>query len=224
MPPTSTEPAAEAPDRVYQHLRERIMSLAYKPRDRLRAQRIADELQVSRTPVREALGRLVQDGLVRKDEGWGFVVSELTVRDVFELYRVRHALEVEAGLEGLPRLDEARLARLQGFLDASRRHASEGRVPSFVTASRAFHRTIAETSGNRLLLQMLSGINDRIFGLARSVLGANPQRMQEVIEENEAILAALHARDAQRLADAMHRHLEQGHRFTVSALQDVLVV
>src|SRR5690242_16860952 len=83
-------------DRAYDRLKRSIIDGAYRPGQQLKVLRVARELGISRTPVKEALGRLEQEGLIKREPGSGYSVRGLSVSDILNLYKVREALEVEA--------------------------------------------------------------------------------------------------------------------------------
>src|SRR5437763_1833167 len=111
---------------VYDLLWQRIVSHQLRPGDKLSDVRLSEELGVSRTPVREALQRLAQDGMVRAESRRGFFVAQFSSRDVGEVYDVRTALEVLAVRLAFPHLTEADLATSQTALDAVARRVRAG--------------------------------------------------------------------------------------------------
>lgn len=215
-------PPEEAQARAYDFLKDKISRCEYKPRQRIYAHQVAAEIQVSRTPVREALGRLVHEGLVRKDGGWGYAVRELTSQEIRDLYSVRRALETEAARTALPRLTEADLSRIDKLLDATRKHLEKGRIDDFVRRSRELHLEIARSSGNTTLIELLVGLHERIQLLGHMLNTHNRLRSPQVLQENTEIVAALHARDLPRLQAAICTHLENGCASTVEAVRDAM--
>lgn len=201
--------AQDGQDRAYQFIRERILDGQYAPGQSLRAQDIAEATTLSRTPVREALGRLVQDGLVIRNDGWGFMVRTPSFQDVLDLFNVRAALEVEAARAAVARLDAAAVRDLSARLDASAAAHARGDDVGSIRLARAFHVAITELSGNRLLLEMLKGINDRIHMVGIALIKGMPGRAAEVLEENRRILSALVRKDAAALEVAVRGHIER---------------
>jgi DNA-binding GntR family transcriptional regulator len=175
----------------------------------LRAQELAQALSLSRTPIREALGRLAQEGLVERLGGWGFTVRALTVQDVLDLFNVREALEVEAARAALEKIGDAEVARFDALLGQSRRALEKGKLVESIRLARRFHVAIAQASGNRLLLQMLERINDRIHIVGLSLVSSMPERAARVYEENVSILESLRSRDAQALERAVRTHIHR---------------
>jgi len=109
-----------AQEKAYEFVKEGILTLSLKPNSHLSAVGLAEALGMSRTPVREALSRLEQEGLVIKGPLNGFYVRAIRLKEIIDTYRVREALEVEAALEALPLIDKTILERLGVLLEESR--------------------------------------------------------------------------------------------------------
>jgi DNA-binding GntR family transcriptional regulator len=201
--------ASDSQERAYRFIKERILDQRFRTNQHLRAQELAEATSLSRTPVREALGRLAQEGLVERHGGWGFIVKSMTFQDVADLFNVREALEVEAARAALESLQPDILARMRAILDQSGKALKAGLHKESILIARGFHVAIAECSGNRLLLQMLQGINDRIHMVGLSLVTAFPDRAAQVHRENLEILDALDARDGVRLEQAVRDHIRR---------------
>jgi DNA-binding GntR family transcriptional regulator len=197
-------------DRAYRYIRERIIGAEFKPNQKLRAQDIAARLRTSRTPVREALGRLTQDGLVEKHDGWGYIVTPLTVGAILNLFRVREALEVEAIHEALPNVEKALLGRLAEHLATSRALLAQRHWSEFLAESRRFHQAIATATGNPLLQAMLQSITARIQVVGGMLVEKYVGRADEILEENGRILHALTKRDRGAAEAAVRAHIQRG--------------
>jgi DNA-binding GntR family transcriptional regulator len=204
-------------EKAYQYVKEAILGFQLIPGQRLVAADVAAALKVSRTPVREALSRLEQEGLVMRAGGWGYVVRRLTLTDVTELFKVREALELEAVTEALPNLDRFAFEQLQDALKL----AAECSIPKagrpadagpgrFVALNRSFHNIIAAATRNELLRYMLSFINDRVQMIGAMTVEHNAQRADGILEENQAILDALKKKDAATARAAMRTHIRHG--------------
>lgn len=198
-----------AQDRAYQHVKNQVLSLALKPGQWIKAQDIASEIEVSRTPVREALSRLEQEGFVRRDGGWGYIVCSVTLKDAREIYKVREALEVEAAREALSHIKPADVVAMDSLLKKADQARLRQRVSVFRLNTRAFHAAIARLANNALLARMLGELEHRIQFLGAMVFEKYPQRMDEVIEENRAILAALQRGDASRCELEVRQHVRR---------------
>jgi DNA-binding GntR family transcriptional regulator len=201
---STTEALAQSP---YDYVREGIVQGRFRSGQWLRAQELAAALGVSRTPVREALGRLHQDGLVDQDEAGGFSVHVMTTTDIADVFGVRGVLEQEAARLAMQRADPAWLDELAGILDASAQQLHAGEPIASISTARLFHLAIARRAGNALLLKLLEGISDRIQMVGLALVDRLPARSVEVLQENRSILAALRANDAAALQQAVQEHI-----------------
>lgn len=198
-----------AQDRAYLHVKNQILSLTLKPGQWIKAQDIATEIKVSRTPVREALSRLEQEGFVRRDEGWGYIVSSVTLKDARELYKMREVLEVEAIREAVSHVTPANLDSLEILLRKADQARKQKKVKMFRENTRAFHATIARLADNALLARMLGELEHRVQFLGAMVFEKRAQRMDEVVEENSAILSALRRGDTAQAEVEVRRHVRR---------------
>ncbi|KAA2236311.1 GntR family transcriptional regulator [Salinarimonas soli] len=188
---------------TYERLRDLILGGALPADTALQEKRLADQLGVSRTPVREAITRLVAEGLVVRNGGLTPVVRRLSIGDFVEILHVRRLLEVEAaGLAaeagGSPELEAVR-ARIEGF----RREAPS--PDEHVAVDDLLHATITSLAGSRLLTDLVQGLRQRtkIFDM-----GQMPHRFEPGIVEHLAIIDAVLARDPDGAKAAMRAHLD----------------
>jgi DNA-binding GntR family transcriptional regulator len=181
-------------DTAHRRLRELILDGTYQPGARLTELDVAAQLEMSRTPVREALHALAADGLVQPS-GRGVTVVELAPEELQDAYQVRAALEgltaeLAAGRQRDGRIAPADLRALQEIADAAAAATSAGRLAEGVGHNRAFHRRIAELSGNAMALQAL----DRVWDLIHvSTLRSLRQtaRTAHVSGQHDKLLAAI---------------------------------
>jgi DNA-binding GntR family transcriptional regulator len=195
---------------AYAFLKEAIISLRFPPGQRLRSAEIAGLVKASRTPVREALSRLEQEGLVRRDGGWGYVVSEVGVKDVLELWSVRESLEVQAAGEAMRNLGPGDLDELASLNARAEALFAERRFIEFLDQNRRFHIALARMSGNALLQQMLGMIHDRVRMVGHLIVRLYEPRAEELLVENRKIMAALRSGDPEAVVQAIRAHLQRG--------------
>lgn len=190
---------------IYDALIEYLRNGTYKPGDRIRAEDVAKTFDVSRTPVREALSRLQERGLLEMTPT-GLAVARLTRQNVLELYAIRELLEGSAARFAAQHASPSDLY--------SMRHIGEAfAVPSDDAArvaqlNRAFHAAIYEAAHNRYLLSMLEGMHDTLM-LLPSTTFAVGGRQEDAVREHAALLDAIERRDpdeAERLAREHIRH------------------
>lgn len=198
---------------AYEYIKEEILALRLGPNVRLNAIELASHLRLSRTPVREALGRLEQEGLAYREPAGGFRVHALTIKEIVDTYKVREALEVEAALEALPHLSDEMLDQFDSILQESATFLAPETYATFILANRKFHAAIVRATGNAMLEQLMAPIVDRVRLIGAMLMRSRAARQREVLDENLAILAALRSRDRGRIEDAVRAHirLASGH-------------
>ena len=192
--------------RVYDPLRDEILSGSLTPGAELSEVALAEQLGVSRGPIREAIGRLASEGLVTVRPRRGAVVSSLSKEEFLELYQVREALELLAVKLAVPRLRPDDIAALQSLIDEMSTHAERNRVEEFFEANVAFHARLVDASGNTKLGELYRQLLDQLgrYRTRSLLLRGNLQRS---IAEHAAILRAAKRGDAARAAHLMSEHI-----------------
>jgi DNA-binding GntR family transcriptional regulator len=191
-------------DQVYRHLRKAILSESIKAGTRLRETEIAAALKVSRTPVREAISRLVSDWLVKEISTGGVEVVDATA-EIAEIYYIREALEVCAGRLAASRITDEQLARLDAIAKASHDASFEERVK----LNQEFHLAIAEASGLKRLLAMIRGFREYFLN-PRWISRQESKLFKRAIDDHKKIVAALRSRDPERVERTLRAHLKMG--------------
>ena len=198
--------------RLYDSLRRMAAEFELKPDERINESALAVRLGASRTPLREALNRLVAEGFLTFQSGRGFFNRSLSPTLVLELYEARVAVETETARLATERATPDRLAGLKAHLDrdAAEYSASED-ATRLLDMDEAFHLAIADLSGNRELKRMVENLNHRVRYIRRLF-------MQRMIEESppdtrtlphRAILAAIASGDGAAAAQEMRGHIER---------------
>ena len=197
-------------DRVYELLRTRIIDLVLEPESRLNADKLATDMDVSPTPVREALNRLAAEGLVTVAPYRGFRVSSLLSRsELAQLLRARQVIEcaaVEQAAENRNQLELQELTALVTRMDELS-SASALDVKAFNTADAAFHRLAVGASGNRFLLQAMESLHVHIQ-LARHYMGRSVAEAERANVEHRLLLDALTEQDGDRACQAARQHVD----------------
>jgi DNA-binding GntR family transcriptional regulator len=192
--------------RVYDHLRTEILESRLEPGTELIEVALADQLGVSRGPLREAIGRLAAEGLVTVSPRRGAVVRSLSKEEFLELYQVREALERMAVQLAVPRLTDEQFEELAALNAEMEAHAAGNKVESFFEANVAFHARLLEASGNEKLKEMYRQLLGQLgrYRLRSLTLRGNLQRS---VSEHKAILRAARRGDAERAAQLMAEHI-----------------
>ncbi len=202
---SSTIPAAA--DRVYEHVKNRILDRTYPGGTLLSEGEIAADVGVSRTPVREALLRLETEGLLKLYPKKGALVIAVSPKEVADVIETRRLVEVFAALKALPRAERL-LPRLEELVDVQRMHARAGDTRGFVEADRTFHRVIVDAAGNEIISKLFGMLRDRQLRMGVAMMEDEPSRMDLAVAEHEAIVEALRARDADAVSAAVEEHLD----------------
>jgi DNA-binding GntR family transcriptional regulator len=201
-PATLTDSTADA-------LRERILAGGFAPAERLVEVEIARQLGISRGPVREALARLREEGLVRDVARRGWFVEELTPDDLRELYELRSALEARAARLIIQRGDDAALDTLAGLVDELRDAAARGDREAFAQLDLDFHESIARLSGNRRLHRAFVQQAGVLRTLLRLEMATIYETLDGILAEHEWLLGELRSGSVERAEAACEVHLGQ---------------
>jgi len=194
-------------DQVYRHLLGEILSGGLASGALLREPELAATLGVSRTPIREALGRLAQDGLLEIKPNRSAVVRRLRADELRHIYQVREALEGLAAELAAGKLTPADFARLKGLAAATR----DAQQPDYVAACHTFdvdlHRTIALRAENPVLAAEIRRFH-RLVQLVRNRVGNHHEGLAAACREHNGIIVALKAGDASASRRAMVAHIQ----------------
>jgi len=192
--------------RVYDHLRGEILEGRLEPGAELAEVGLAEQLGVSRGPIREAIGRLASEGLVTVRPRRGAVVRSLSREEFLQLYQVREALERMAVKLAVPRLTGEQFRELAALNDTMDEHAARGEVAEFFEANVAFHEQLLEACGNAKLEELYRQLLGQLgrYRMRSLTLRGNLRRS---VSEHAAILRAARRGDAERAAQLMAEHI-----------------
>jgi DNA-binding GntR family transcriptional regulator len=186
---------------VYRALRHGIVDGSLAPGERLRSDALAQELRVSRTPVREALRKLEAEGLVAHS-GSRLIVRAFSEQDLTELFFVREALEGMAARLAAENATPSEIADIRELLEDMETVRQRGDLGALRRLTGEFHQLVCRASHNNRLLQSLKALLDSVRQIQTSTLYSEG-RAAEALQEHRGLLAAIAARDgenAERLA------------------------
>lgn len=186
---------------AYTEIKRRILAGGFTSQDRLREVEVAKMLEMGRTPVREALKRIQDEGLITHQPGRGLVVTTMDQQEVGELYAMRQALEGAAAALAARHASDAEILHMKSVLE-------DGDAGDPVEQNLAFHQAIYSAAHNRYLIRSLQSLTDTTYLLGRSTL-STPERVAQSNDEHNAIVAAIHARDPVRAEAAAQHHINQ---------------
>ncbi|MHA6627771.1 GntR family transcriptional regulator [Pseudonocardia sichuanensis] len=206
-------------DRTFETLRLAIINGDLVPGEPLRDRQLAEALQVSRTPVREALHRLEAAGLVEPRGRAGWEVSPFTEQDVHEIFQMRMLLE-PAGIDQLERdRDDEVIARIAGFFDDFSHPVPVGRYPEYFARDHAFHNLIVACSGNRRLRRTYAVMQNHIDRGRHFLTTAAAGRADETLDEHLAVALAIRDRDFAAARRELLHHLRTGEELMIETLR-----
>ncbi|MCV2865528.1 GntR family transcriptional regulator [Albidovulum sediminicola] len=202
---------------LYAALKERAVTFRIRPGERINEGALAQELEASRTPLREALNRLVAERLVDFHPGQGFFCRTLDATTIHDLYELREALEVLSIRLACRRAGDAELRALAEGLAAQETGLARRTVGEVTAADEAFHLAIAEAGGNAELARQIAAVNDRIRFIRWVDMG---HRVHATKGEHRAMAEALLARDEDRAAMTMQAHISKRMDQIVAAVKE----
>lgn len=194
--------------RVYQTLRQAILSLAYRPGEILRKPDICEALGVSRSPVADAVARLQAEGLVDVVPQAGTFVARFSMQEIREGAFLREAIEVAAVERVAARITDDQLQILRRNLTVQAALVADGDIPGFYAMDSAMHELLLSFTGFPKLAQVADTAWLHV-NRARQLILPVPGRVQATLAEHQAILAALEARDPAAARAAVQDHLRQ---------------
>jgi GntR family transcriptional regulator, rspAB operon transcriptional repressor len=205
---------ASLTQRIYESMLRDIITGEIGQGEFLSEVRLAEEFQASRTPVREACIHLYKEGLLRVAPHKGYVVTEISLDEIGDLYQLRQILEPEAAaLAASNQLRPDDIGKMQALLDVQKSLVSRGRTyESYLQLSGleySFHYGIAKGSGNDKLAKFMSEIMNHFRRFYYVVFRRSPW-LDVNCEEHREILEALKARDASNARHLMSEHVKKG--------------
>jgi DNA-binding GntR family transcriptional regulator len=205
---------------VYEAIFNKLMSLDIAPGTRITVDGLVRELEVSHTPIREALGRLEGEGLVVKTHLVGYSAApQITRRHFDELYDLRLLLEPDAARRAARRVNHERMRNLREGAERMRKLAGRRERSSYSGFARFdadFHDQIMEIAGNEMIRDTLAHLHTH-FHIFRLIFHARVT--EEALTEHEALLAALSSGDERGAERAMREHIERSRQRLLAAFE-----
>jgi DNA-binding GntR family transcriptional regulator len=208
--------AKTAHQQVLDSLRTAILRRELLPGDPIPANTVAEQLGVSRIPVREALRVLEAEGLVTSEPHKGVIVTEMSLVDLHEIYLLRRLLETEATRRAVAALSRPTIERLEHLVEQMDRAIDHADNAEMIELNRAFHFTIYEASGLDRLMEIVRVLWNQSDGY-RALYLADIESRRQAQSEHHAILEASRARDAETVIRLMDEHRGRA-EYTISAM------
>ncbi len=191
---------------VYERIREAIIQQVLPLGERLDQNKLADDLQVSLVPVREALKTLEAEGLVSIIPRRGAFVTKISLKDLADLYFARQIIEGETAYHAVERLTENDLAGMEALIQQMREATDHEDMHAFMKLNRSFHMKIYRALDNAHLVQTIEGHWERseIYRFRYLFIAHSAQKIHA---EHDAILAACRQRDRDRVKELVRQHI-----------------
>jgi DNA-binding GntR family transcriptional regulator len=198
------------PDQVYALLRRTIVTLRLPPGAAIVEKDITHQLGISRTPVRDAVRLLAEEGLVNIRPQSGTYVALINREQLEEGRLIRRALEIEGIKLAVRNVTQEKIDALQDVINAQERAGGRGDHVMFIDLDDRFHRAISEMSGHLRLWKVIAGVKaqlDRMRLMATPIPGQD----RRVIGQHQAIADALQKRNEERCVRALEHHLDDAY-------------
>ena len=192
--------------KVYRILKSRILEGSFKPGEKLLESRIAKQLGVSRTPVREALRLLASAGFAKMSPNQAIIVAEISTKDLQEVIQIRGVLEGLAARLAIAFITEEDIAAMENCNKKMEKFLDENNITDFSKESNRFHELIMSKCGNDRLIHIRKNLEDQIYQF-RSISLHIPGRLETALKEHKEIAEALKQKDADKADDLSKKHI-----------------
>jgi DNA-binding GntR family transcriptional regulator len=203
---------------VFEGLREAIISGRLAPGERLMETQLAEEMGVSRTPVREAIRKLELEGFVVMMPRKGAYVAGLSLKEISDVFEIRGALEELAAELAAERITDEELEELEALLLEIGRRMEKNDLDAVVKADVEFHDVLFRGARNTRLSQMVSYLREQIHRYRTTSL-SYPGRMKKALEEHRKIVQALSQRDPDLARQAAREHMDSAEKSLMDAMK-----
>lgn len=193
---------------VYEELKMQILTGAIVPGTRMMEVELADEMGVSRTPIREAIRKLEKEGLVTIEPRRGAYASQISTEDMVEILEVRQNMEGLAAFFAASRMKPEQLTSLKDISQKYNEAVSEENMENMIKYDTRFHRIIVESCNNKVLVQMIEQLQELVLRF-RYIYYDNFRRAENMPEEHKAILDAIEQGNADAARDAADVHIDR---------------
>lgn len=205
---------------VCETLRDAIRKGVLQPGERLMEIQLAEELGVSRTPVREAIRKLELDGYVIMMPRRGTYVANLSIRDVNEVFEIRTSLDSLASGLAAERITDEELERLQRLLVTIGGYIEEGDISQIVKTDTEFHDLLYQASRNTRLVGIINNLREQVTRF-RATSMSFPGRLQATLEEHRRIVEAIAQGDVREAQQAAEEHMEKSEHTLLTSMESL---
>lgn len=209
--PIENEPYPQIRDKVFEQLRQAMLKGDLKPGDRLVERKLAAQLGVSRTPVREAIRMLELEGLVAHHPRAGCVVAQVSDTDVLDIYRIRAVLEGLAARMAAEKINTEQLQQLVNMVEKIEELAKNKDYEQLERVHQEFNDLVYRTADSARLYGMITTLVDHITRFTR-VGYCHPGRIEEATREHRQLVEAIKMRDGALAERVAREHIDNSRR------------
>lgn len=204
---------------VFESLREAIINGILKPGERLMEIQLAEEMGVSRTPVREAIRKLELEAFVVMIPRKGAYVAGISMKDIADVFEIRAALEGLAAGLAAERITEEELEHLERTLVKITECTESNNLDALIDIDTDFHDVLYKASRNERLVQIVSNLREQIQRFRTASL-SHPGRMKDALEEHKKIVEAISERNAELAQSLAREHIENAENSMLNVLKE----
>jgi DNA-binding GntR family transcriptional regulator len=202
---------------VFKSLRESILNGRLKPGERLMEVSLAQQLGVSRTPVREAIRKLELEGLVVMLPRKGAYVSNVSLKEIVDVLDIRASLEGLAASIAAQRMNEVELARLNKIAEEFRQSALEADIEKLLKKDVEFHECIFKSTNNETLHQLINALWEKVYRFRVTYISDYESSMN-LIEEHKLILDAIANQNSDLAKKYATEHIKKAKQFILDKM------
>lgn len=193
---------------VYEELKLLILTGKISPGMRLMEEELAEDMGVSRTPIREAIRKLEKEGLITIEPRRGAYVSQISTKDMVEILEVRQNMEGLAAELAAQRMTEEDKEKLRDIAKAYEDAVATGDMAEMIRCDTAFHHIIVEATQNKILIQMVEQLQELVLRF-RYIYYDNFKRAEQMLSEHQAIYEAIAEGDTEIARDSANLHIDR---------------
>ena len=193
---------------VYEELKIQILTGAIVPGTRMMEVDLAEEMGVSRTPIREAIRKLEKEGLVTIEPRRGAYASMISTQDMVEILEVRQDLEGLAAYFAATRMSPVEMEELRDIADNYNKAVADGSMQDMIQYDTQFHRKIVDSCNNKILVNMVEQLQELVLRF-RYIYYDNFRRAENMPEEHQEIIEAIASGDEKRAREAADVHIDR---------------
>ena len=205
-------------DATYDSLKEAIVKGDIAPGQRLIESQLSTQMNVSRIPVREAIKKLEQDGLIERTDKRGFIVKDMSKEEIEETLGLRALLESYAAYLATERMTKALFKKLEDSIAAYRQSLEVGDTEKLMQHNTQFHEIIYKTAGSQKLYALINNFRDFIYRYRKPLLD-NPDYARVSLVDHEEMLAAMREKDMEKVEQLVRKHILRGRGIIIKELE-----